>query len=47
MDQGANYYSIDQFKEVCECVEEFVLQNIQDLVFLRINQTEFKDVVKK
>jgi hypothetical protein len=30
-----------------EQVEDFVLSNIQELVFLRLNQTEFKDVIKK
>jgi len=42
-----NACRIEQFKDQIDQVEEFVLANIQELVFLRMNQTEYKDVIKK
>ena len=46
-ENSPNACRIEQFKDVMDCVEEFVLSNIQELAFLRLNQTEYKDVIKK
>ncbi len=37
MDKSQNAYQIDNFKDVLEVVEDFVLSNIQELVVLRLN----------
>ena len=41
-DHDHNEYSIESYREVMEEVEDFVFSNIQDLVALRLNQTEYK-----
>ena len=43
----SNACRIEQFRDQLDQVEEFVLSNIQELVFLRLNQTEYKDVIKR
>lgn len=39
-----NEYSIDEYTDIMDAVEDFVFSNIQDLVYLRLNQTEYKTV---
>ena len=46
-DDESNMYPIDQYSEIMEEVEDFVLYNIQDLVELRLNQTSYKQVSLK
>lgn len=42
-----NYYQIDSYREVMDELEDFVFNNIHELVCLRQSQTEFKIVASK
>mmetsp|Transcript_33596 Transcript_33596/g.51709 ORF Transcript_33596/g.51709 Transcript_33596/m.51709 type:complete len:106 (+) Transcript_33596:1533-1850(+) len=43
-EEETNEYSIDLYQEVMEEVEDFVFSNIQDLVVLHLQQTDYKFV---
>ena len=43
-DEDHNEYSIEEYAEIMDAVEDFVFSNIQELVYLRLNQTGYKTV---
>lgn len=42
--ENENEYCIDEYTDIMDAVEDFVYGNIQELVYLRLNQTEYKTV---
>ena len=42
-----NHFRINKYREVIQMTEHFVHSNIQDLVFLKKNQTDFQFLSKK
>ena len=47
IDDGDNHYQIDSYRELMDEVEDFVFNNIHELVCLRQSQTDFKNVAAR